>query len=92
MHGYDIGKYSILLAQNNGGYTNTYLNWFVTDGPDQGQGYVADYRATLGSLLNTYYDAITAWSNDYLGLQFSAQVGYNLPVDMVCKCKTRRQT
>jgi hypothetical protein len=30
-----------------------------------------------------YLDALTGWANEVLDIQFSAQVGYNMPVDMV---------
>lgn len=87
MHGYDIGKYIMLLSEGNGLLLSSQgepiPNSFITDAPDRGQGYVSDFRATLTHLLSTYYDHLTNWSNEYLGLQFSAQVGYNFPVDMV---------
>lgn len=84
MHGYDIKKYVFLLSANNGlAWGINYNNTFVTDAPDQGQGFIADYRAILSYLLLTYYETLTKWSNEYLGLQFSGQIGYNLPVDMV---------
>jgi hypothetical protein len=84
MHGYDIGKYVFLLSANNGlAWGINYNNTFITDAPDQGQGFVADYRATLTYLLSKYYETLTKWTNEYLGLQFSGQIGYNLPVDMV---------
>lgn len=30
-----------------------------------------------------YLKALTKWSNDYLNVQFSAQVSYNMAMDMV---------
>lgn len=83
MHGYDIGKYAMLLAHDNGlGFGSLYLDRIYTDAPDRGQGYVSDYRATMSSLLALYYKHLVNWSKRYLGLEFSGQVGYNLPVDM----------
>lgn len=77
-------KYAPLLAGNEGfqaqaGGPIT----FVTDAPDQGAGVVADFRSTLTSGLEAYLGYLTQWSNSYLGLEFSQQVGYNLPVDML---------
>jgi hypothetical protein len=84
-HGYDIGKYVMLLAVDNGiGFGAVYPDRVYTDEEDRGEGYVADYRATMSSLLTDYYKHLVKWSEKYLGMEFSAQVGYNLPVDMVC--------
>jgi hypothetical protein len=83
MHGYDIGKYTMLLSYNNGLQFDTiYPTRFVSSTPTLDYGIIADYRATLSYLLTTYYDHLVQWSNDYLGLPFSGQVGYNMPVDM----------
>ncbi|PVH72560.1 hypothetical protein DL98DRAFT_610481 [Cadophora sp. DSE1049] len=84
MHGYDIGKYAMLLAVDNGlGFGTTYPDRVYTDAPDRGQGYVSDYRSTMTSLLTLYYEHLAEWSERFLGLEFSGQVGYNLPVDML---------
>jgi len=83
MHGYDIGKYTMLLSHGNGYSGTVYPAWIFSDAADRGHGYVADYRATLSYLLTTYYDHLVQWSNEYLGREFSGQTGYNLPVDMV---------
>jgi hypothetical protein len=84
MHGYGIGKYAILLAVDNGlSFNSEYTDRVYSDAPDRGQGYVADYRATMSSVLNIYYEHLVKWSEQYLGLEFSAQTGYGLPVDMV---------
>ncbi|PVH68452.1 hypothetical protein DL98DRAFT_554829 [Cadophora sp. DSE1049] len=84
MHGYDIGKYAMLLAHDNGlGFGSLYPDRVYTDASDRGQGYVSDYRATMSSLLALYYGHLVNWSKRYLGLEFSAQVGYGLPVDML---------
>jgi hypothetical protein len=80
MHGYDIGKYAMLLAIDNDlGFGSVYLDRVYTDASDRGQRYVSDYRATMTSLLTLYYEHLTEWSERFLGLE----VGYNLPVDMV---------
>lgn len=56
---------------------------FLTDVGDGGAGFVADFRATLTSLLMVYYKHIIDWSHEYLGMEFSGQIGWNLPVDML---------
>jgi hypothetical protein len=56
---------------------------YITDAADHGQGYVADWRSTMTSLLSDYYQHLVDWSQSYLGSPFSGEVGYNLPVDMV---------
>lgn len=56
---------------------------FITDGSDQGDGFVADFRYTMTYLLTTYLEYLNEWTHQTLGLQFSQQVGYNLPVDML---------
>ncbi|PVH71603.1 hypothetical protein DL98DRAFT_383782, partial [Cadophora sp. DSE1049] len=82
MHSYDIGKYVMLLASNNGlGLNPPGPENFETDAPGRGQAYVDDYRSTLSYLLTTYYQHLVDWSREYLGMQFSGQIGYNLPVD-----------
>ncbi|KAM0138973.1 hypothetical protein ACHAO1_003305 [Botrytis cinerea] len=84
MHGYDIGKYAMLLATDNGlGFSTEYPDRVYTDALDRGQGYLFDYRATMTTLLSLYYEHLVNWSRRYLGLEFSAQTGYNLPVDML---------
>jgi hypothetical protein len=37
----------------------------------------------MTTLLGQYYDTFVNWTNSYLGLQFSGQIGYNLPTDML---------
>ncbi|KAF7898807.1 hypothetical protein EAE99_012363 [Botrytis elliptica] len=84
MHGYDMGKYAMLLANDNGlGFSTEYPDRVYTGAPDRGQGYLSDYRATMTALLSLYYEHLVNWSRRYLGLEFSAQTGYNLPVDML---------
>jgi uncharacterized membrane protein len=83
-HGYDIGKYVMLLAQSSGlQFMVEYPVGYITDAVDQGQGYVSDWRTTMTYLLGTYYQHFVDWSHSYLNSSFSAQVGYNMPVDMV---------
>lgn len=51
------------------------------DTPDQGQGYVNDYRATLASGYQEYLTTLSEWLHS-LGVKLSAQPSYNLPMDM----------
>jgi hypothetical protein len=55
----------------------------LTDAEDQGAAYLADYRSTLTGLMVSYYTALQDWVNDIFDIQFAAQFGYNLPVDML---------
>ncbi|KAJ6112812.1 hypothetical protein N7512_008136 [Penicillium capsulatum] len=48
---------------------------------DQGAGFVNDSRDTLAKGGGEYLDALTSWLED-LGLGYSAQISYNLPLDM----------
>ncbi|KAK5108481.1 hypothetical protein LTR62_008299 [Meristemomyces frigidus] len=83
-HGYSLAKYLPILFHRNGHYR--YSNpstWWVTDEADAGNGHIADYRATLGKGYVSYLTALNTWAETYLGMGFSAQMGYNLPVDML---------
>ena len=54
----------------------------MTNELDGGASHVTDYRQTLTELNAKYLDALTGWANS-LGVQFSTQVAYKLPLDMV---------
>lgn len=54
----------------------------ILDTADQGQGYVNDYRGVLVDSYREYLQTLTNWVHSRLGLQMSAQVSYNLPMDM----------
>ncbi|KAJ5797556.1 uncharacterized protein N7503_006852 [Penicillium pulvis] len=77
--GYSINKY-IPLVVGSGGTTSNIT--YVTDESDAGASHIVDYQQTLTELNAEYLDALTEWSNN-LGVQFSAQVVYNLPMDML---------
>ncbi|KAI0839450.1 hypothetical protein F5Y06DRAFT_303174 [Hypoxylon sp. FL0890] len=83
-HNYSITKYLPLLAGNEG-YIATLGGpvEFTTDSNDTNAGVIADFRSTLSLGLSDYLLNLTTWSQQFLGLQFSQQVGYNLPVDML---------
>ncbi|KAJ5288758.1 secreted protein [Penicillium angulare] len=77
--GYDVAKYIPLLVGSGGETSNI---TYITDEKDSGASHVVDYQQTLTELNAEYLQALTKWSND-LGVQFSAQVAYNLPLDML---------
>ncbi|KAJ5769407.1 secreted protein [Penicillium odoratum] len=77
--GYNINKY-IPLVIGSGKFTPSIT--YVTDESDAGASHMVDYQQTLTELNAEYLEALTKWSND-LGVQFSAQVVYNLPMDML---------
>src|SRR5690606_29700539 len=60
-------------------YNKTYL--LDTIDPFQNK-YLQDYRLTLTDGYLEYLKTFEEWAQS-LGLHFSAQVGYNLPIDMV---------
>ncbi|KAL3442497.1 hypothetical protein BJX65DRAFT_321505 [Aspergillus insuetus] len=49
---------------------------------DGGAGYINDFRGVLEDCYREYLEALTNWARNDLKLQFSAQVSYNLPMDM----------
>ncbi|KAE8339446.1 hypothetical protein BDV24DRAFT_152798 [Aspergillus arachidicola] len=49
---------------------------------DAGAGYINDYRSVLADGYREYLQTITDWARNELHLEFSAQVSYNLPMDM----------
>ncbi|KOC15289.1 hypothetical protein AFLA70_338g001271 [Aspergillus flavus AF70] len=75
----------LMLLLDNEGYQagNEGPIHFISDGDDQGAGFVADYRSTMTGLLMEYLEYLNKWTHDTLGLKLSQQVGYNLPVDML---------
>ena len=78
--GYSVNQYIPLLFNSQ-----TFLStqpWYVTDEPDAGASHVTDYRQTLTELNAIYLETLRGWANS-LGVQLSAQVAYNLPMDML---------
>jgi len=63
--------------------TRTPTNIYVLDTEDQGDGILADFRGLLSSLSKEYTDHIELWSRETLHMDFSAQMGYNMPIDML---------
>ncbi|UPL03682.1 hypothetical protein LCI18_014616 [Fusarium solani-melongenae] len=84
--GYSIYQYLPLLI-----WSNNNLNiqsgqpgkFRVTlDTPDGGARHINAFRATLQSCYQDYLQTLSRWAKRRLGLAMSAQVSYNLPMDM----------
>jgi hypothetical protein len=83
-HHYSINKWLPILFHRNGKYKQSNPGvWWVTDEPSGGNTHIADYRTTLATQYRIYESEVKKWVNEYLDLQFSAQLSYNLPMDMV---------
>jgi hypothetical protein len=54
----------------------------ILNTPDGGAGYINDFRGVLEDCYREYLETLTDWAHNELKLQFSAQVSYNLPMDM----------
>ena len=83
--GYSLREYLPLIFHPNTGPNGPLASpsWYVTDEPDMGQVHVNDYRQTLTELNRIYLETLTNWTMASLESQFSAQVVYNLPMDML---------
>lgn len=85
MFGYDLRAYLPLIMFGNNniniqddspGRIRCTLNT-----PDNGQGYVNDYRAALAAGYQEYLATLSQWLQS-LGVKLSSQPSYNLPMDM----------
>ncbi|KAI9692010.1 MAG: hypothetical protein M1820_009585 [Bogoriella megaspora] len=83
-YGYSINKWLPLLFHQNQRWFGAPSEpiWWITDEPDAGNSHIADYRSTLTDLYGEYLGTLNNWSNGYLNMQYSAQVSYNLAMDM----------
>lgn len=85
-YGYNLRKYLplVMFGDNNINIQSTNPGAFqcVLNTPDQGQGYVNDFRGVLVDLYRQYLETLRTWLNSRLSLQMSTQVSYNLPMDM----------
>ncbi|OJZ88644.1 hypothetical protein ASPFODRAFT_130526 [Aspergillus luchuensis CBS 106.47] len=85
INGYQLRKFLPLMmyGNNNPGVQPSYPGTLecVLDSEDQGQGYVNDFRSALEKGYQNYLDTLSAWLEG-LGLGYSAQVSYNLPLNM----------
>lgn len=83
--GYELRKYLPLIysynTEANGPLASP--DHYYTDEADLGQAHVNDYWQTLTELNRIYLETLRDWSQDTLQSQFSAQVSYNLPMDML---------
>ncbi|CAN8096245.1 unnamed protein product [Discula destructiva] len=83
--GYSFNNYIPLITGQNyagGGAAPSFPVTYMLDEADGGSGHIQDFQQTLTELNAIYLTNLTSWSNS-LGIQFSAQVGYNLPIDML---------
>ncbi|KAL3298217.1 secreted protein [Colletotrichum asianum] len=73
-----LSSYSTTINLQNDapGHTRCFLDTY-----DKGQGYINDYRAALADGYQEYVTTLANWTHS-LGLGLSAQVSYNLPMDM----------
>ncbi|KKY23906.1 putative secreted protein [Phaeomoniella chlamydospora] len=76
--GYSINKYIPVVTDVRGSTTSSY----ILDDGDEGVGFIEDYQQTLTELNQIYLSVLTQWSEN-LGVQWSAQVVYNVPLDML---------
>ncbi|KAI5261087.1 hypothetical protein E4T47_09525 [Aureobasidium subglaciale] len=86
-HGYSVKGYLPLLLNGNAGFSTSFGATdipviYVTDEADFGASHVTDYRQTLTMLNVKYLNTLTQWAHS-IGMQSSAQVVYNLPMDML---------
>ncbi|KAL4894986.1 hypothetical protein BDV59DRAFT_200244 [Aspergillus ambiguus] len=83
-YGYSVKPYLPLIMYNNNniniqsGAPGTMR--CILDTPDQGSGYVNDFRGALLEGYRAYIDAYRKWANE-MSLQTSFQVSYNMPLD-----------
>ncbi|KAF3389216.1 hypothetical protein F1880_004296 [Penicillium rolfsii] len=54
----------------------------ILNTPDLGAGYINDFRSVLEDGYREYLQTLTDWAHNELHIEFSAQVSYNLPMDM----------
>ncbi|ETS76560.1 hypothetical protein PFICI_11947 [Pestalotiopsis fici W106-1] len=81
-HGYSIVPF-LPLIQSIGGYQASAPGpRIVVDAAAFNKGVVGDFLSTLNVGLGNYYNHLVNFTNS-LGLKFSGQIGYNLPVDML---------
>ncbi|WAO90241.1 Hypothetical protein NCS54_00766100 [Fusarium falciforme] len=86
LFGYQLELYMPLITfkQNNLAVQGDSPGSFhcILDTPDQGQGYVNDYRAALVDGYREYLETLGQWVRQTLRLQLSVQPAYGMPMDM----------
>ena len=82
--GYSIHKYLPLIYHPNAESDAPLVSpqRYLMDEVDQGQAHIDDYRQTLTELNKIYLETLTNWTRECLESQYSAQVVYNLPMDI----------
>ncbi|PIA92107.1 hypothetical protein CB0940_09204 [Cercospora beticola] len=82
--GYDFTKFLPLIfshvSQDPGPLPSP--DQFFTSDDDEGQHYLHDYWTTLTALNRVYLDTLSDWARNGLNCRYSAQVVYNLPMEM----------
>ncbi|KAK3641355.1 hypothetical protein LTR56_011383 [Elasticomyces elasticus] len=83
--GYDLTKYLPLIYRVNNELPAPLASpdHYYTDEADQGQAHLNDYWQVLTELNQIYLDAFANWTTQSLQSQYTAQVSYNLPMDML---------
>ncbi|PYH75426.1 hypothetical protein BO82DRAFT_410522 [Aspergillus uvarum CBS 121591] len=85
-YGYDLKRFLplFMFGNNNIGIQNAAPGSVecLLDTPDQGKGYVNDFRSALMEGYRAYVEHYTNWTNA-MNLQYSSQVAYNLPIDVL---------
>ncbi|KXH29506.1 hypothetical protein CSIM01_06239 [Colletotrichum simmondsii] len=85
--GYDLKKYLpiVMFDNNNLGLQPTAPGSIqcILDTADGGEGVRNDFRQIIGEGYQDYLRALSNWTNTRLNLKFSAQPGYNMPLDML---------
>ena len=87
-HGYDLRGYIPFLTGFNGDLMLNNPPISIVSDSWKDDIYVDDFRSTLTGLYQEYLTTLKHWTHEYLGMEFSAQVGYNLPVDMLSSIPT----
>lgn len=83
--GYALNKYLPLIYSYNNEAPAPLASpdHYQTDDADSGYFYINDYWQTITELNQIYLDTLSNWTVASLQSQFSAQVVYNLPMDML---------
>ncbi|KAJ5983548.1 hypothetical protein N7481_005647 [Penicillium waksmanii] len=85
MHGFQLHKYLPLLmyGNNNLGVQPSHPGSIkcMLESDDKGNGFLNDFRAALAQGYGEYLETLITWLEG-LGLGYSAQISYNLPIDM----------
>lgn len=81
--GYPLTQYLPIIMFQNSGLDSTGVTMeCLLDTSDAGLGIRNDYRQALQDGYREYLETYTNWTHSRLGLQYSAQPGYNLNIDM----------